>query len=195
MKVIFTVFTILFCISCNNKTNVKKVESLIFDSLNEPKVNVFIDTLESGTDSHKILKIKKLYNFNEYKVAVYKGKLCEPNFENNPFANDKEYAEFIKNGCLKNGINFCGHYTIIERSCGAECSSIFIVDRKNGKIFTNTKPNDGRYGFEYKKNSSLLIANSSLFVDDKFEKHIDYWCKPEFYKWQNKEFNILSNND
>ncbi|MDJ1466459.1 hypothetical protein [Xanthocytophaga flava] len=131
------------------------------------------------------------YQFNDFKVDLYKGKLADPDFRNNPFASDTAYVQFISESCKKNAINFSGHYTIIHRSCGAECEHIFIVDRKTGRIFTDIHPNDGRYGYAYQPDSKLLIANSNLFIDNTFHKYLDYWCKPEFYQWEKTDFVLL----
>lgn len=183
--------TLVVLFSCSSKTDDKKIGNS--DTLNKEIIKKEIpkeDRDPDYTDS-KVVRLKKTYKFEDYKVSLFKGALAEPNFKGNPFAKDKEYVDFIKKGCKENNINFAGHYTIIGRSCGAECSHIFIVDRENGKIFTDTKPNDGRYGYEYRKDSKLLIANSSLFIDATFEKYIDYWCKPEFYQWNKDNLTLL----
>lgn len=146
------------------------------------------DNDKRDTINYKIIQLKKTHTFEDYKVDVYQGELTAPDFTNNPYANDEEYVKFITEGCNKTNINFGGHYTIIEQSCGAECSHIFIINRKNGYIFTDIRPNKGRYGYEYRKDSKLLIANSNLFVDNNYKKYITYWCKPEFYKWNKNNF-------
>jgi hypothetical protein len=103
---------------------------------------------------------------------MFTGKLADPDFEGNPYAIDKEYVEFISKGCENSGINFAGRYTIIEKSCGCMCEHIFIVDRSSGKIFTEamlaTTDGEGRFGYTYKKDSKMIIADSGLFTDDSF---------------------------
>lgn len=166
----FLTFILLFSCSSNKSNNkIQKSDTSVYTIVHEEKPKSDID---NNYTERKVLQLKKTYKFEDYKVSVFKGKLAEPNFESNPYANDNEYITFIKKGCDKNKINFAGNYTIIERDCGAECLHVFIVDRKSGKIFTDIKPNDGRYGYEYREDSELLIANSNLFIDDKFEKYI-----------------------
>lgn len=98
----------------------------------------------------------------------------------------------ITKGCQKNRVNFGGHYTIITKSCGAQCAVFFIINRKTGYIYISTNPNDGKDGFEFRKDSELLIANSNLFVDEKFETYYKYFYAPEFYKWNGKDFKKLN---
>jgi|GEM_PF-2524762 len=161
------IMTFLLLFSCSSETIIDKKNS--GTPVNEIiKKEIPKEDRDADSADYKVLRLKKTYKFEDYKVPIFEGTLAEPNFLGNPFANDKEYVDFIKTGCKENKINFAGYYTIIERSCGAMCSHIFIVDRKNGKIFIDTKPNDERYGYEYRKDSKLLIANSSVFIDDKF---------------------------
>jgi hypothetical protein len=150
-------------------------------------------TVDSNSDTTegRLVKFTSKYNFDIFKVKLFTGKASSPNFTNNEFANDKEYVKFITEGCKRNNINFGGHYTIIQRSCGTMCEHIFIVDRISGKIFTDIKPNDGRYGYLYKEDSNLLIANSNLFQDDSLKYYNDFFGKPELYVWKDNNFQLL----
>lgn len=149
-----------------------------------------------ATDSilqvHKNFPFLAKYNFEDYKCKIYIGKLAEPDFGNNPFASDPEYVEFITNGCER-GINFGGQYTLIEKSCGAMCSHLFMVDRRDGKIFVGTmglKQQDGYYGFEYKKDSYLLITDSSILTD-RLGKSNEFGITPQIFEWKKDGFRLL----
>jgi hypothetical protein len=156
------------------------------------------DTLNIDCEGDEILSIKKCHKFEDFPAEIYDKKLPPPDFNNNPFASDKEYVDFITEGCEKYGINFGGHFTILGKSCGACCSFVFMVDRQNGRIL-DIKANgydeeDGAYGYTYQKDSKLLIANSSLFIDDKYEKYCNFMnsdLKPKFYIWKNNKFILL----
>ena len=171
--------------SCSNKSNTEKNASN--QSKKTSKTEITVDT----TDFGKHIKVDNSKRFENYKVEVYSGKLAQPNFENNEFKNDKEYVSFINEGCKKKNINFGGHYTIITKSCGAECVILFIVNRKTGHIYTDIKIEEGLNGFEYREDSELLIGNSNLFVDGKFEYYYKYYYAPEFYKWNGSYFKKL----
>lgn len=156
------------------------------------------DTLD-GLAPHETTCIKKFttsYKFSAFKVKMYTGELVAPNFEGNPYACDKEYVDFITEGCKNNGINFAGRYTIIQKSCGCMCEHIFIVDRSNGEIFTEgmlaTAEGEGRFGFTYKKDSKMIIVDSGLFTDDNFTHYICFYkTAPEIYVWKSKRFKKL----
>jgi hypothetical protein len=136
------------------------------------------------------VKCNAKYKFSDFSVdKIYYGKLASPKFNKRQLAFGEEYVEFITDGCEKTGINFAGHYTILERDCGCMCLHIFIIDRITGEIIDKIKPNDGRWGYMYYTNSRMLIANSEV-IDMKFK---GYYCNrfgytPEFYVWTGKNF-------
>lgn len=145
---------------------------------------------EIEIDTENYTKFKSKYNFATFSTEVFTGKLAKPDFTNNEFAEDREYVDFITEGCNEKGINFGGHYTIIERSCGCMCLHIFIVDRISGKIHTNIKLNNGKWGYLYQPDSKLLIANSELFTRfDSLTHYCNQWnMTPELYIWTDKKF-------
>jgi hypothetical protein len=53
-------------------------------------------------------------------------------------------------------INFGGKYTIIEKSGGAMCSAIYLIDRTTGKIFSFPKA-DGHCGYKYYPNKIYIL--------------------------------------
>lgn len=186
MKLLLFIVTIATVLSCNS-TSVDKdsgKSSSTPSGIHKQKSVTF----DSSNKEGNVIKFISKYNFETFKAEVYDGKLASPDFSNNPYAVDREYVDFITNGCKQNGINFGGHYTIIQRSCGAMCEHIFIVDRHTGIIFNDINLNDGKYGYAYKKDSRLLIANSNVFIDDKFEYYNDFFDTPELYVWDKTKF-------
>ena len=47
---------------------------------------------------------------------------------------------------------------------------------------------DCKYGFAYRKDSKLLIANSNVFNDENFEEYNDFFATPELYLWKEIKF-------
>jgi hypothetical protein len=160
-------------------------------SIDTIKLSSKVASNVKATKDGRIIKFHSKYNFQTFATKLFEGKASAPDFTNNEFSNDTAYVKFIEEGCKKNQINFGGHYTIFQRSCGAMCSNIFIIDRHNGKIVTDIKPNDGRYGYLFKKDSKLLIANSSVFQDDSFKYYNDLFGAPELYVWTGDNFKLL----
>ncbi|MBD3636224.1 MAG: hypothetical protein HUJ25_02690 [Crocinitomicaceae bacterium] len=140
-------------------------------------------------------KYDSKYSFEDFECKVYDGKLATPIFENNPYAEDPEYVSFIRKGCEENGINYAGKYTVIHKACGAFCEHIFIVNREDGTIFTGEfEPNNGgRYGYDYRANSQLIIANSEMFPDPSHEYILRFPPNtlPEFYVLKANDFDQL----
>jgi hypothetical protein len=178
----------LLTLTCCKDTNPDKTQKSFTDTTVK-----LISKVDSGlnTTERKRIKFTSHYNFETFRTKLFTGKIASPDFSHNEFANDKEYVKFITDGCKKNDINIGGHYTIIQKGCGAMCENIFIVDRITGKIYTDIRPNDGRYGYLYKKDSCLLIANSNVFQDESLEYYNDFFAKPELYVWKDSNFKLL----
>lgn len=193
MKISWNILlTILVLNSCTNlflKKNTEQEKGIV---QKQKELNVEQGKEIIELEEPKMVEFKTEHTFSKYKIEKYKGLISPLNFEQNPFADDDEYVKFITRGCQEHGINFGGKYTIITRSCGMECTHLFMVNRKNGQIFTEIGLSEGKYGYEFKADSRLLIANSYLFKNDSFnlyEEH--YHWKPELYEWENDKFEKL----
>jgi len=162
----------------------------------ENKNEMAIDTV-TEIDTVNWRKFISKYNFATFSTEVFTGKLANPDFTGSELAPDKQANEFMSN-YMKDyvdfwtendeGINFGGHYTIIEMSCGCMCQLIHIVDRISGKIFAVQL--SGKWGYLYQSDSKLLIANSELFTSlDSLTHYCNRWgIVPELYVWTGKKF-------
>ena len=142
-----------------------------------------------------LVEFKSDYNFETFKTKVFTGKLANPDFTDNEFAEDIEYVDFITEECKAKSINFGGHYTIISKSCGCMCQHIFVIDRITGKIFATELERDeygdtGKWGYLYKPDSKLLIANSEVFMNfDSLNYYTTFFGNaPELYVWTGENF-------
>jgi hypothetical protein len=130
------------------------------------------------------------YTFNAFPAPKYLGILAEPKFSSVDYGNEKGFKAFIQEHLATAPINFAGKYSIIEKSCGAMCSSNYLIDRQSGRIFSFPK-GDGHWGYKYYPNSTLLLANASL-VNDSLTGYLDQWgIEPEFYNWTGTAFKRL----
>lgn len=60
---------------------------------------------------------------------------------------------------------------------------LYIVDRISGNVFSKLRPNNGgRWGYLYKKNSKMLIANSNG-LDSSLQRYSTIFDAPEVYVW------------
>jgi len=182
-------FTILFILSlacCRQPMQIMEDNVPVDTVLPLPKT--YADTaMPEGT----IVPFNSQYTFDRYRARMFTGRLAAPDFTGNELAGDKEYVAFISRGCVDSGINFGGRYTILPKGCGAMCEYFFIVDRMNGKIYTGLGTDDGRYGYMFRKDSSLVIANANVFEDEHLTQYNDFFGKPELYVWKANTFTRL----
>jgi hypothetical protein len=171
------------------------------DSVEIQFINNKLNELE--TDTKNWVKFKSKYNFSAFNTEIFKGKLTPLDFTESELSTDKQANEFMSNQ-MKDyidfwtendpGINFGGHYTIIHKSCGLMCEYIYVIDRISGEIYTDinlTTPDNGngKWGYLYKSDSKMLIANSALFTTDSLNCYTAvYGITPEFYVWTGKYF-------
>ena len=204
MKKIVIILSI-FALIANSCGQTMKKQKVAKDILPIDTIKTIIsDTSENTNTSNidcedEILTVENQYNFENFPTKIYKGKLLSPDFNNNPYASEMGFVESMTDACESEGINFGGHFTILQGSCGCCCSFIIMVDRKNGQFITVQNPNgydgeDGAFGYEYRKNSNLLIANSTLFIDDKYDRYCNFMgsgLKPKYYVWKENKFVLL----
>ncbi len=186
MRAFITIIAILITSCSERKSQDVEVNSLLqkAEKLNTTATVPGIDRDNSWAPFHA------KYSFYSQPVEVYTGKLAKPDFNSVDYGNDKEFQEFLEERLKGISINFGGKYTIVEKSCGAMCSAIYMVDRKTGKIYSFPKA-DGHWGYKYYPNSTLLLGNSSL-VNDSMTEYLNQWgVIPEFYHWTGRDFEIL----
>ena len=132
------------------------------------------------------VEIYRKYNpktsFKDYQVAIYEGKLADPDFSTDPDA--KRFITRIKNECSK-GINFAGQYTLVTWNCGSSCQSGVVIDRKTGAIF-------GGYGTalgsEFKKDSKMIIRNVGAIGTMTNLIEVCAYCEVNHEIWTGTEF-------
>lgn len=122
--------------------------------------------------------------FGNFKVdKVYKGKLAKPNFRTDPSA--KTFSTRIREGCKEMGVNFAGHYTIIEWGCGTQCLNSAIVDRISGEIIFSQFQSDsieGHFGIDYRIDSRMIIMETEALSEysgyETGYRRFDFWRLP-----------------
>lgn len=124
------------------------------------------------------------YKFNNYPVlTIYKGKIADIDYSSDPEA--KRFRTRLNKG-IKDGPNFAGFYRLIEWGCGTNCSTIVIVNVKNGKI----SDWNGTCGIStFKLDSRLLVLNPGATEN----KELGYpaACETELYLLENNQLHII----
>jgi hypothetical protein len=126
--------------------------------------------------------------FDNFKVdKVYKGKLAKPNFKTDPSA--RTFITRIQEGCKEMGVNFAGHYTIVEWGCGTQCLDFAIVDRISGKIIFSQFQSDtieGHFGIDYRIDSRMIIMETEALSEysgyEMGYRRFDFWRQPVVYE-------------
>lgn len=142
------------------------------------------------------VRYKSAFHFNQFRVdsiASQKLKLPDLSKVKAPWCNyldEKEWKAYIKSECIKQGVNFAGHYTIVDWGCGSMCQNMCIVNRLTGKVSFPDIPDthvDGYYGVRYQKNSRMILTNAGLLEDYPGFYSADWSIYPEVYEWKDEK--------
>lgn len=140
-------------------------------------------------------KYKSDFHFSQFRVdSITSKQLKLPDLScvKVPFCNyldEKEWKIYVKSECLRQGVNFSGHYTIVQWGCGMLCQNMCIVNRLTGKVNFPDIPDshiDGCYGIRYQKDSRMLRTNENVLQDfpGYYETGMSFY--PEVYEWKNE---------
>lgn len=96
--------------------------------------------------------------FEAYAVSVYSGRLAPPDFKHEP--GYRRMRTVIREGA-RGGVNFAGHYAVIQTGCGTDCWNVTLVDLRSGYIFDFPLGGEQYYdlGLDYRPGSRLLKAH------------------------------------
>lgn len=133
----------------------------------------------------------KLPKFEDYPVnEIFKGKPTKPILKKN--SQEWHFKTNINNGASQ-GVNFAGHFTIVEWGCGTICQEYAIVDLQNGKVYMpQGKTGRTSYGLIYKTNSNLLITDPIDSATAKgYELKIPAWLTSYYYVWDGSKMNLI----
>jgi hypothetical protein len=104
--------------------------------------------------------------FQDYSVAVYKGKRAPVNLNSAEGAGT--FRTRLREGASK-GVNFAGRYTLVAWGCGTSCLMAGIIDAKTGTVYFPKElggfgvwyfsDNPNAEALEFKANSRLLVLS------------------------------------
>ncbi len=84
---------------------------------------------------------------------------------------------------VDNGPNFAGNYALVEIDCGTNCKHATIINLQTGEIITHGLLSS--HGFEFEKNSRLLIVN---------KEELSTEVKTEYYLLQENKLILICEN-
>jgi len=118
-------------------------------------------------------------SFESYKVSyIYSGQMSPINFKSNWTA--RVYKTRISKSYSQNGVNFAGHYSFAYWGCGSPCTGCAIIDVRTGKVYSGP---DSGFGYNFKKDSRLLIVNPKDTVSNSGQNPWDEVYKQKRWVW------------
>jgi hypothetical protein len=202
MKSFQVLILLIYLSSCkqHSSNQSEKGKTVSTDTMGEfktpaiSKKNASADLDSSKSEKKNWLVFKARHFFSDYPALIYSGPLASPDFNSVPEGRDSSFRKLVLSILERNdSINFAGHFTAIHPSCGAMCSSIFLIDRKTGRMYNGLPADEeGRWGYKYKANSTMIIANSEMLSNDTFCRYSPVWgIKPEIYDWRHARMKRL----
>jgi len=134
--------------------------------------------------------------FSTYPVAVFQGPVVYPDFAGaqKPYA----YLRTRLTAAVKGGVNFAGHFALVQFVCGLGCNNGFLVDVTNGQVTALPLGGLSNAGIEYasRPDSTLLqtIWRSDLLTDangNPVNSDPNPTCVFENLLWQGGAFKVL----
>lgn len=159
--------------------------------------------LSCADDLNKLLAYKTL-SFSDYPAeTLYEGSIAELDQDSEETA--KRFYSRYQSG-IEEGVRYNGKYVVAEWAMTGSGHSLGIMDAETGKVVR--VPTTARLGFEYRPDSSLLIADSlsvtRAFVEESMDTinedticiYFDepgYSPEPKYYTLKNGSFVEISN--
>lgn len=102
--------------------------------------------------------------FENYAAPVYKGKFAPVNLRSAKDASS--FRTRLRDGA-KEGVNFAGHYALVQWGCGTGCVQVGIIDAKTGTVYFPDQLggfgvwlwDDNEEALQFKPNSRLLVMS------------------------------------
>jgi hypothetical protein len=113
------------------------------------------------------------FPFEKYPARVTRRKPSQP-ILTTPLA--RQHRSVIRKA-VRDGVNFAGHYTVVEWGCGTSCAVLVIVDARSGRVYEPSQISKGidlRVAApEYRPNSTLMVVPSCESKN----------CERKLYDW------------
>src|SRR2546423_14662404 len=102
--------------------------------------------------------------FEDYPAPVFKGRMAALKLNGSEARN---FRTRLREGAQQ-GVNFAGHYTVVQWGCGAGCLQVAFIDAKTGAVFFPEKLNGFGVWFwgekdydavQFKPDSRLLVVS------------------------------------
>lgn len=157
------------------------------------------ETLCSQNRWEKLQTEEPIADFEDYPIEDFStGPAAPIDFESS-FAATR-YKTWVQKA-VDDGVDFAGHYAIAWWGATGIGGMIAVTDLSTGKVFPF--PYLAQVGFDYRKDSNLLIVDSLPLIKDFLEEDPDFLCyygvigtaRPYYFVWENNTFRFLGPKD
>ena len=137
--------------------------------------------------------------FGQYPVSVFQGPVVYPDFA----GAQKPYANFRTRltDAVRGGVNFAGHYALVQFGCGLGCTQGYMIDLTNGQVAPLPLGNLASAGIEYasRPDSTMLqtVWRSDMLLDangNPMNNDPTPTCVYENLVFQGGKFTVLDQN-
>jgi hypothetical protein len=133
----------------------------------------------SNAKNEILIKFRPRIQFSDFHVTVTKTNSRAPiQYAGNSTA--QLFATVIANTYVKDGVNFAGHYCLVQWGCGSPCQTCALVDTETGLVYNGVTAS---LGYEFKKDSKMLLVNPP---DSAGYSLTCAYCEPSIFVWNEK---------
>jgi len=137
--------------------------------------------------------------FQDYPVGpIFQGKPVKLDWP--PDWRDDEYFRGAIQDLIDGGVNFAGHYTVRDWSCGTDCHWLVVLDMKTGTFpqglpygslsvtYEEPSPYEDHDWLQFRPESRLLVA-SGCFDVKSLKGHVE--CGTKYFELRGTQFSLV----
>jgi hypothetical protein len=187
LNIFFFLFSLSSC-KQNLENQANQAPPQYLDTVTQKKDT--IDYISKGytlIDYATRLEMRPKTAFKQHKVAVYQGSISSIKpYKTYTFGSYSK--EQVKAYYQKEGVNFGGHYCLIQFSCGGPCTRSELIDCQTGKIYTGVEGCGETFIFQ--KDSKMIVVNpittdnKGYYTPDSVQFYFPCKYLHQIYLWQ-----------
>jgi len=131
--------------------------------------------------------LSQTWPFHQYPAKVFRGQPARPKLRSRIA---RQHPTIIRKAVMR-GVNFAGHYRVVDWGCGTSCGVYVIVDERTGDVFDPPEISRGVdlgvAGPEFRPDSTLMVVASCPELEVYGLKD----CKRKFYNWDGSRLFLI----
>jgi len=119
--------------------------------------------------------------------AVHEESVAEPKVDITSHPIGRKFRSVIRETVAEEGVNFAGHFTVVEWGCGSPCQQFAIVNTLTGEITHNPARILSR-GLEFRRDSRLIVLNPFVPGENDWLPTL----ATRYYLWDGRQIKLLA---